>query len=215
VSQLTLYVDGYFVNQFDASVFVALHEKQLEFATARALLRDGGGVPPALASRTGIARVPTLQHGEFYLTESLAIIEYLEDAFPPPAHPQILPSEPRARARARQLMAFVRFDVLQLREERSWWMCVYPAQPPPLTPTGEREARELVALAERVAEAHEPWNMSHADLALVLLRLARTEYPLPASVERLIDANLARPSVRAYIDHPRPPNPPPRALSYG
>lgn len=215
MSQLTLYVDGYFVNQFDASVFVALHEKQLEFSTARALLRDGGGVPAALANRTGIARVPTLQHGDFYLTESLAIIEYLEDAFPPPVYPPLLPPEPRARARARQLMAFTRFDVLQLRDERSWWMCVYPAQPPPLTPTAEREARELVALAQRVAEGGEPWNIAHADLALVLLRLARTGYPMPSSVEELIGANLLRPSLREYIEHPRPPNPPPRAMAWG
>lgn len=215
MSQLTLYVDGYFVNQFDASVFVALHEKQLEFTTARALLRDGGGVPSALASRTGIARVPTLQHGEFYLTESLAIIEYLEDAFAPPAHPALLPADPQARARARQLMAFVRFDVWTLREERSWWMCVYPAQPPPLTANGERDARELIALAQRVAESGEPWNIAHSDLTLVLLRLARTSYPLPSSVEELIGANLLRPSVRAYIEHTRPPNPPPRAMAYG
>ena len=49
------------VNQFDASVYTALVEKGLEFSTARALLRDGGGVLPALATHTAIARVPTLQ----------------------------------------------------------------------------------------------------------------------------------------------------------
>jgi hypothetical protein len=34
--QLTLYVEGYFTNVWDASCFVALTEKNLEFATARA-----------------------------------------------------------------------------------------------------------------------------------------------------------------------------------
>jgi glutathione S-transferase len=215
MSQLTLYVDGYFVNQYDASVYTALVEKGVEFSTARALLRDGGGVTGALAVHTGIGRVPTLQHGDFYLSESLAIIEYLEETFPPPKYPRLIPAEPRARARARQIMAYVRFDTVQLATERSWWMCVYPAKPPPLSPQAEKEARELVALAQRLADADIEWNMSHADVCLVLLRIARTGYPLPDSVEKLLAANLARPSLRAYIDHARPPNPPPRDLSAG
>ena len=38
--QLTLFVDGYFATMWDASCFVALTEKQLEFTTARALLGE-------------------------------------------------------------------------------------------------------------------------------------------------------------------------------
>jgi hypothetical protein len=38
--QLTLFVDGYFANPFDATCFVALTEKQLPFSVARPLLRD-------------------------------------------------------------------------------------------------------------------------------------------------------------------------------
>ena len=38
---ITLYVDGYFVNQWDASCVVALEEKHLAYSTARALLRPG------------------------------------------------------------------------------------------------------------------------------------------------------------------------------
>ena len=53
------------------------------------------------------------------------------------------------------------------------------------------------------------WNLAHVDLALSLLRLRPTDPALPAPARRLLDANLARPSVRTYLDHPRPPNPPP------
>src|SRR5262249_34986407 len=119
---ITLYIDGYFVNQWDASCFVALTEKQLPFATARALLRDGAGVPPALRERTSVARVPAFQHGDTWLTESSAIIEYLEDTFAPPEHPRLLPAEPRRRARARQLMSWLRFELAELRDQRPWWM---------------------------------------------------------------------------------------------
>lgn len=208
---LTLYVDGYFVNQFDACCFVALDEKGLPFTTARALLRDGGGVPPSLGRFTGIPRVPALQHGDFWLTESMAIAEYLDDVFPYPAYPRLLPAEPRPRARARQAMAWLRFDLRQLRLERPWWMTQYPASPPPLSADAARDARELFELVDHLdaTGALDAWNLSHVDLALVLIRLRPDDPALPAASRRLLDAQLERPSVRRYLEHPRPPNPPP------
>lgn len=206
--QLTLYVDGYFVNPFDASCLITLEEKRLPYSTARALLRDGQGLPPALHQRTAIARVPALQHGDFSLTESSAIVEYLEDMFP---EPRVLPADPRARARARQIMAWVRFDLRTLRVERPWSTTVYPRLLGPLTPAATREASELVDVVSRLL-AHgdlADWNIAHADLALTLWRLARNDYPLSSTVTEFLERTLARPSVRAYLDHARPPNPPP------
>ncbi|HEY5921771.1 MAG TPA: glutathione S-transferase N-terminal domain-containing protein, partial [Kofleriaceae bacterium] len=153
---ITLYVDGYFVNQWDGSCVVALEEKQLAYSTARALLRDGGGVPPPLVGRTNIGRVPAMQHGDVWLAESSAIIEYLEETFPAPQYPRLLPADPYARAKARQWMSFLRSDLVALRTERSWWMCVYnDAQPRPLSRDGERDSRELVDIIERLAAAGE------------------------------------------------------------
>lgn len=217
---ITLYVDGYFVNQWDASCVVALEEKQVGYSTARALLRDGGGVTPALVGHTTLARVPALQHGEVWLTESNAIIEYLEETFPAPVYPRLLPTEPHARAKARQWMAFVRSDLYALRTERSWWMCVYPEpNPRPLSRDAERESQELVRLVDRLAASGEldpaHWNMAHADLALTLLRLARTGYPLPDRVSAFVLAAVARPSMRVYLEHPRPPFRPPDAYAAG
>ncbi len=54
--QRTLYVHGYFTSVWDAICFVALTEKQLEFTTARALLRDRQGAPARLREQTAIAR---------------------------------------------------------------------------------------------------------------------------------------------------------------
>lgn len=217
---LTLYVDGYFVNQWDASCIVALEEKHLVYSTARALLRDGGGVPPALAGRTQIGRVPALQHGDVWLVESSAIIEYLDETFPAPEYPRLLPADVHARAKARQWMSFVRSDLVALRNERSWWMCVYPEpHPRPLSRDGERDARELVDLIERLAAAGElepsQWNMAHADLALTLLRLASTNYPIGDRARAFLEATLKRPSLRTYIEHPRPPFRPHQAYAAG
>lgn len=218
---ITLYVDGYFVNQWDASCVVALEEKQLAYSTARALLRDGGGVPPALTSRTNIGRVPAFQHGDVWLTESSAIVEYLEEAFPPPSYPRLLPADLHARAKARQWMAFVRSDLFDLRNERSWWMCVYPPPPQtkPMSRGAERDAEDLVGLVDRLGAAGEldpaHWNMAHADLALTLMRLVPMSYPMPDPVKDFLGASLMRPSLRTYIEHPRPPFRPPDAYAAG
>lgn len=207
MSDLTLYVDGYFANPYDATVYIALCEKQLEFATARALLRDGGGVPRGLLAQTGIGRVPALRHGAFFLTESSAIAEYLEDTFPPPGHAALYPADARGRARARQIAAFVRSDLRALRDER-WWTQVLWKSPPrkPLSPAAARDAEELVALTQHLALG-QPWSLAHADLAMALMRLDADA--LPADVRAFMDAVAARPSVRGYLDHPRPPHPPP------
>jgi glutathione S-transferase len=209
--QLTLFVDGYFASAWDATCFVALTEKQVEFTMARALLRDGQGVPAALRRETAIARVPALQHGEFWLTESLAIIEYLEDQFPPPGWTRLLPVDPQPRARARQVMAWLRFDLRALRNERPWQLSIYPGAHPRLSAEAEREAAELIDLTTRLSVGGEldDWNIAHADLAFALWRLARGGYPLPAEPQRVLDRNVERPSIRAYLEHARPPNPPP------
>jgi glutathione S-transferase len=217
-SSITLYVDGYFVNQWDAACIVALEDKQLPYSTSRALLREGGGVAAGLVERTGIARVPALQHGTFWLTESLAIIEYLEETFPPPSYPRLFPADPHARARALQAMMFVRTSFGELRAERPWWTCVYPAGDlAPLSRNAERDVRELSDFVVHLSECGDlaEWNIAHVDLALSLLRAARADYALPSAAQQLIDRTLTRASVRVYIDHPRPPHPPPRALAAG
>lgn len=208
----TLFIDGYFVNQYDATCFVALEEKQVPYSTARALLREGQGFPALMHERTPITRVPALAHGDFWLTESIAIAEYLEDVLPPPSYPRLFPADPQRRARARQLMAWIRIEMAHLRESRPWFTCVYRDYPVgPLSPLAEREARELVDVAARLAKAGElvEWNISHVDLVLTLLRLVRSDLAFPPAVQQFFDENMARPSVKAYVNHQRPPNPPP------
>lgn len=208
MSTLTLYVDGYFANPYDATCFIALTEKGLPFSFARALLRDGQGLPPGLASRTAISRVPALQHGDFVLTESIAIAEYLEDTFPTP---RVFPADTRGRARARQIMAWLRIDFRALREERSWWTTIYPATLHPLSAAAKKEAVELIdSVGKLLAQGDlATWNLAHADLALAISRVRDDDVPIPDRVRAFKDAVYARPSVRAYLDHPRPPHPPP------
>ena len=80
---------------------------------------------PEYARRSLTARVPMLRHGDFYLSESSAIAEYLEEAFP--GAPRLLPANVHQRARARQVMAWVRSDPMPIREERSSETIFYAA----------------------------------------------------------------------------------------
>jgi glutathione S-transferase len=210
VLPLTLFVDAFFCTRFDFRCFVALEEKGLDYAVSRVMMTEGQGLSPTYKELSLTARVPGMVHGDFWLAESQAIVEYLEDVFPPPAWPRLYPADPRGRARARQVLSFLGSDLDELARERPSWMVAYPVSPPPLSPVARAEADELVTLAMRLVDggALDGWSIASADLTFALLRLARTGEVLPPALQALIDANLARPSVRKYLGHERPPNPP-------
>jgi glutathione S-transferase len=208
---LTLFVDAYWCSPFDFSCFVALKEKGLEFHTARGVI--SAGLPQPLRERILVARVPALAHGDFWLSESLAVVEYLEEAFPPPTWPSLWPSDLRARARARQIVSFVRSEIGALRRERSSWRIFYPGQgkpPPPLGADAQSEADELVDVTARLLRLGEVqgWPFASAELCFALLRLIRTGHAVPDEVAAFAAEVSARPSVRAYLEHARPPHAP-------
>ncbi|MDC7807928.1 maleylacetoacetate isomerase [Luteimonas sp BLCC-B24] len=91
-------------------VRIALHLKGLAFESVPVhLLQDGGQQrTPAFAARNPQRLVPTLQHGAAVLTQSLAIIEYLDEVWP---EPSLLPGDAAARHRARALAQLVACDV--------------------------------------------------------------------------------------------------------
>lgn len=105
---LTLYT--YWRSSAAFRVRIALHLKGLPFDSVPVhLVRDGGEQhAPAYAARNPQRLVPALTHGDVVLTQSLAIIEYLDEVFP--AVP-LLPAEPQSRHRARALAQLVACDI--------------------------------------------------------------------------------------------------------
>jgi glutathione S-transferase len=210
---LILYVDGHWSNTFDCAPYVALREKGIAFSTAVALVNAGVSPFVRHAAITGLE--PALQHGEFWLSESLAIIEYLEEAFPPPDYPALWPTDLRDRARARQLMSWIRMELNDLRAERISTNVFYPPRRalPPLGPLAARQAEQLFSVIERLAPRHDAllgrWCIADVDMAFAVMRLIRTGFvPIPDVVRAYAEAVWHRPSIREYVEHPRPPHPP-------
>lgn len=111
-------------------VRIALHLKGLAFDSVPVHLVQGGGEQrmPAFAARNPQRLVPTLQHGEAVLTQSLAIIEYLDETFP---GVPLLPRDALSRQRARALAQLVACDIHPLGNLRVLQYLEHELQLPP------------------------------------------------------------------------------------
>jgi maleylacetoacetate isomerase len=91
-------------------VRIALNLKQLEYQLAPVhLVRDGGEQHgPAFRKVNPQGLVPTLQHGQRLIRQSMAIIEYLDETF---AEQPLLPATTRERARVRGLAQLIACDM--------------------------------------------------------------------------------------------------------
>jgi len=107
----------YFRSSAAYRVRIALNLKGLSFeAIPVHLLRNGGEQhSPAYEEINAARLVPALQDGALKLTQSLAIVEYLEETHPEPA---LLPQTPEARAQVRALALSIACDIHPLNNLR-------------------------------------------------------------------------------------------------
>jgi maleylacetoacetate isomerase len=112
---LTLYT--YFRSSAAYRVRIALQLKQLAYTAIPVhLLRAGGEQHfPDYAAKNPAELIPTLDSGGASLTQSLAIMEYLEEMHP---QPPLLPADPAGRARVRSLALDVACDIHPLNNLR-------------------------------------------------------------------------------------------------
>lgn len=112
---LTLY--DYFRSSACFRVRIALHLKNLPYETVTVHLLNQGGEQflPAYTSKNPQSLVPTLDDNGALLTQSLAIIEYLDELHPEPA---LLPKHPLARAHVRAFALSIAADLHPLNNLR-------------------------------------------------------------------------------------------------
>ncbi len=115
MAALALYT--YFRSSCSYLVRIALHLKGLQFESRYVHLLRGGGENWKLEYRRQNPQglVPTLMDGEQPFTQSLAIIEYLDECHP---DPPLLPQDKRDRAFVRALAQTVACDIQPLNNLR-------------------------------------------------------------------------------------------------
>src|SRR5512135_1716605 len=206
-ARLKLYTENLWDSPYVFTSFVALTEKRLPFDTVPLALDKGEQRQAEYQQYSLTAKVPTLVDGDFWLSESSAIVEYLEERFPPPTHSRLLPADIRERARARQVLAWLRTDLAALRSERPTTSMFYPRSLPPLSAAGNAAVEKLLRVADQLIPAGATslfgtWS-ADSDLAFMLHRLILNGQPLPAKIQAFAATQWQRPSVRAFIEHPR------------
>lgn len=203
---MLLYVDSQYTSPYAMSVFVGLKEKKIPFELRTIDLLNGANRSAEYATESLTARVPTLVDGDFSLSESSAITEYLDEVYPGTA---LYPSDPRTRARARQVQAWLRSDLMDIRQERSTIVVFYQPSPQPLSPAAEIAARKLFRAAETLL-AHGgdnlfgSWSIADVDLALMLNRLVLNGDPVPSKLADYARLQWQNPSVQEWVNQRRP-----------
>ena len=203
---MRLYVDAQFTSPYAMSVFVTLQEKGLPFEVHTLDLDALEQQAPAFAGLSVTQRVPTLEQGGFALSESSAITEYLDEVFP---QVPVYPTEPRQRARARQIQAWLRSDLLPIRQERSTLVVFCAIKYGPLSTQAQVAADKLIAAAQHWLAAGDDylfgqWSIADVDLAVMLNRLILNGDPVPAPLVAYAQRQWQHPSVQAWVNQARP-----------
>jgi glutathione S-transferase len=205
---ITLYGENHHDSPFVFTAFVALKEKGLGFQLRPLDLASGAQRAPAYVESSLTARVPTIDIDGFVLSESLAIVEYLEELYPASAG-ALLPQDPKLRARARQVLGWLRSDIGALRRERPSSSIFLESARGELGPAARADADKLTRIAGALL-AHgggtlfDEWSIADADLAFALQRLVANGDPVPDAVRSYVVAQWQRPSVAAWSALERP-----------
>jgi len=185
------------------SVYAALLEKGLPFELRLLDLKQGQQHDPQFVAHSVTNRVPTLRHGSAWLSESLAITEYLEEAFPPPRYARLYPEDRLERARVRMVMGLIRSDFMPIREERSTETVFYSEPIRPLSDKADAARLRLIRIAEAVLEGRgsiaSSFSIGDIDLAMMLQRLVHHGDPVPDGLVQYVRGIWQRPSVQKWL----------------
>jgi len=208
---LVLYIGEKNISSWSMRAWLALRHKVLPFEERTIeLRRDADRHQRRRVSPTG--RVPVLHHGERAVPDSLAIIEYLEETFPPPVHPALWPREAGARAHARWMAATMHSGFTKLRESMSFNLC-FLSRPPAPSPEALLEAEDMLRLLQDALGRRKdsgpflfgPFGAADVMYAPAIVRLTSFRVPTagaPATAGYM-ESVLSHPPVKRWMDAAR------------
>lgn len=206
MTALQLFVDSQYASPWAMSCFVVLQEKSLATEIVPVNLGAAENKEPGFAKKSRTLRIPALVDGDFSLSESTAICEYLEDCFP---SVPVFPLDKKSKAVARQLQAWIRSDLLVLRKERPTEIIFYGKKYAALSAEASTAAQKLFAVADSLLLPGEKnlfgnWCIADTDLALMLNRLIIHGDAVPAHLVAYASKQWQRPSVQLWVNKQRP-----------
>lgn len=207
---MILHIDDLRLSPYTFSVFCALREKNVQFELSLASFQQGRSLPGAFQGLTFTDLIPAWEEGDFVLSESMAILEYIEEKFPKPS---LFPKNQQDRARARMLLSWYRCGMIALRSERSSETVFYPGQfrdLPKLSPAALDEVKELCTCLESFLKPgreflFQEWSIADHETALMLQRLISNADPISPRLKEYALKIWTRPSAQEFIQAKRPP----------
>ena len=202
---MKLFIDSNYLSPYAMSAYVALREKAMPFELVLVDLQSAEHQAAFYADISNTQRVPTFSDNGFHLSESSAICEYLEDLQPSPS---IYPSDPQAKAKAREVQAWLRSDLMPIRQERSTEVVFLKRSPPPLSIDAQTAADKLFKAAERLLPENSQtlfgqWSIADTELALMLNRLVLAGDKVPVRLATFATLQWQRPSVQEWVNMQR------------
>jgi len=201
---VTLYVGADFVSAFAMSAFVALKEKEIPFEIKKIDLKTKVNYLPEYRDLSLTCKIPTLVHDGFALSESSAISEYLDEAFPEPYHKRVFPHDIKHRAQARQIQAWLRSDLLVVRKERPADLIYSDTRRGSLSEEARIAVEKLFRIADTLLEGGKnnlfgEWSIADTDLAVMLNRLVANGDEVPENLVAYVRRQWERPSVQSWV----------------
>lgn len=199
---LKLYVDSRYTSPYAMSAFVALTEKKLSFDMITIDLNKAEQYQADFSQISLTSRVPVLDHDGFYLSESSAIDEYIDETFP---GLKLYPNSTKEKAKARQVQAWLRSDLMPIRMERSTEVIFYKPVTTPLSESAQQAAKKLFFIADELLQNGSKylfgdWCIADTDLALMLNRLVLNGDVVPEKLAAYAKHQWQRPSVQAWVN---------------
>jgi glutathione S-transferase len=144
------------------------------------------------------SRVPALDHDGFYLSESSAIDEYIDESFP---GIKLYPTSTKEKAKARQVQAWLRSDLMPIRMERSTEVIFYKPVTTPLSESAQEAAKKLFFIADELLKDGQQnlfgeWCIADTDFALMLNRLVLNGDSVPEKLAH----QWQRQSIQAWMN---------------
>ena len=196
-----LYIGNKNVSSWSLRAWLALREKGVEF-DERVVDFRAPERATELAAISPSRTVPVLHDGDLVVYDSLAIMEYANEAFPGVA---LLPADPRERARARSLLAWMHSGFAEMRRGMPY-EGTFRARPVAAPDAALRDAaRAAEAWEQALTRSDGPYlfgAFSLADITFVpvIRRLKSHGFPLARYPRSAVWATelMARPLVREW-----------------